>query len=352
MTSLSKVIGPEANILDPGPASAHLLELSHPIIDNQCLDKIQHIEEADPHFKARTIRCLFPAFSGGDGLRRAIERIRREVTEAIDDGVNIIVLSDWLSNEDLAPVPMLLATAAVHHHLIREKTRTQVGLIIETGEAREVHHFALLLGFGAAAVNPYLAFDSIESMVAAGGTSLTDYETAAANYIKAAGKGVLKIMSKMGISTVASYTGSQIFEAIGLGQGFVDEYFTGTVSRLGGIGLDEVAEEARQRHARAYPLRAEEQAHRELDYGGEYQWRREGEYHLFNPKTVFKLQHSTRSGQYKVFKEYSKLVDDQSERLATLRGLFTFKDGLRTPVDLDEVESAERDRQALLDRAR
>jgi glutamate synthase (NADPH) large chain len=340
VTSLSKVIGPESNLLAPGPESCHLLELPHPIIDNESLDRIQHIEEADPRFKARTVRCLYPAFSGGTGLRRALDRIRREVSEAIEDGANVIVLSDWLSNEDLAPVPMLLATAAVHHHLIREKTRTQVGLIIETGEAREVHHFALLLGFGAAAINPYLAFDSIEHMIDQRATTVTDFEAACHNYVKAAGKGILKIMSKMGISTVASYTGAQIFEAIGLGREMVDEYFTGTVSRLGGIGLDEVAEEVRRRHARAYPLRKEESAHRDLDYGGEYQWRREGEYHLFNPRTVFKLQHATRTGQYEVFKEYTRLVDDQSEHLATLRGLFRFRDGVREPVPLDEVEPA------------
>jgi glutamate synthase (NADPH/NADH) large chain len=340
VTSLGKMVGPEGNLLEPGPESCHLLGLPHPIIDNDNLEKIRHIEEADPRFRARTVRCLYPAFSGGDGLRRALERVRREVSEAIDDGVNIIILSDWLSNEDLAPIPMLLATAAVHHHLIREKTRTQVGLIVETGEAREVHHFALLLGYGAAAINPYLAFDSIEQLIAAGATPVTDYEQAVRNYIKAAGKGILKVMSKMGISTVASYTGAQIFEAIGLGPELVDEYFTGTVSRLGGIGLEEVAEEVRRRHARAYPLRKDELAHRALDYGGEYQWRREGEYHLFNPKTVFKLQHATRSGQFEVFREYSKLVDDQSEQLATLRGLFRLKEGERPPVPLDEVEPA------------
>jgi glutamate synthase (NADPH/NADH) large chain len=339
VTSAGRVIGPEGNVLDPGPESCHLLELPHPIIDNVSLDRILHIEEADPRFKARTVRTLFPAFSGGDGLRRALERIRREVSAAIDDGVNIIVLSDWHSNEDLAPIPMLLATAAVHHHLIREKTRTKVGLIIETGEAREVHHFSLLIGYGAAAINPYLAFDTIEQLVREKRTTVGDFEQAKKNYIKAVGKGVLKVMSKMGISTVASYTGAQIFEAIGLGEELVDEYFTGTVSRLGGIGLDEVAEESRRRHAHAYPLRPEEQAHRDLEFGGEYQWRREGEYHLFNPRTVFKLQHATRSGQYEVFKEYSQLVDDQSTRLATLRGLFQLRSD-RPSVPLDEVEPA------------
>ncbi len=339
VTSVGRMIGPEANVLEPTAESCHLLELPHPILDNVSLDKILHIEEADPRFKARTVRTLFPAFSGGDGLRRALDRIRKEVSAAIDDGVNIIVLSDWHSNEDLAPIPMLLATAAVHHHLIREKSRTKVGLIVETGEAREVHHFCLLMGYGAAAINPYLAFDTIEQLVHEGGTTITDFEQATRNYAKAAGKGVLKVMSKMGISTVASYTGAQIFEAIGLGEELVDEYFTGTVSRLGGIGLDEIAEESRRRHATAYPLRPEERAHRALEYGGEYQWRREGEYHLFNPKTVFKLQHATRSGQYDVFKEYTQLVNDQSEHLATLRGLFTLSSG-RPPVPIDQVEPA------------
>ncbi len=339
VTSVRRVIGPEGNLLEPTPESCHLLELPNPVLDNVGLDKILHIEEADPRFKAHTVKTLFPAFSGGDGLRRALDRIRREVSDAIADGSNIIILSDWHSNEDLAPIPMLLATAAVHHHLIREKTRTKVGLIVETGEAREVHHFCLLLGFGAAAINPYLAFDTIEQLVRDGRSDMTDFNQATRNYAKAVGKGVLKVMSKMGISTVASYTGAQIFEAIGLGEELVDEYFTGTVSRLGGIGLDEVAEEARRRHATAYPLRPEEQAHRDLDYGGEYQWRREGEIHLFNPKTVFKLQHATRSGQYDVFKEYTALVNDQSEGLATLRGLFRLQSE-RPSLPLDQVEPA------------
>ena len=340
VTSVAKTVGPEGNLLDPDPTSCHLLALPHPVIDNDTLDRILHIEEVDPHFRAHTIRCLFPAFSGGDGLERALERIRKEASAAIAEGANMLVLSDSASTEELAPIPMLLATSAVHHHLIREKTRTQVGLVIETGEAREVHHFCLLLGYGAAAINPYLAFDSIEQMVTSGELGDLSYEDAVRNYIKATGKGILKVMSKMGISTVASYTGAQIFEAIGLGDTLVDEYFTGTVSRLGGIGLSEVAEEVRRRHARAHPRRVEELAHRELDYGGEYQWRREGEYHLFNPKTVFKLQHATRSGRSDVFREYSELVNDQSEHLATLRGLFRFRPGLRPPVPIDEVEPA------------
>ncbi len=189
----------------------------------------------------------------------------------------------------------MLAIAAVHHHLIREKTRTRVGLVVECGDAREVHHMALLVGYGAAAINPYLAFETIEDLIAEGLTEITDPVKAVRNYIKACGKGVLKVMSKMGISTVASYTGAQIFEAIGLSQDLVDEFFTGTVSRLGGVGLDELAREVAERHALAYPPRPEERAHRQLEVGGEYQWRREGEYHLFNPDTVFKLQHATRA---------------------------------------------------------
>ncbi len=235
----------------------------------------------------------------------------------------------------------------MHHHLIREKTRTKVGLIVETGDAREVHHMALLIGYGAGAINPYLAFESIEDMIifedgkGVHGLGGMHPANAVANYIKACGKGVLKVMSKMGVSTVASYTGAQIFEAIGLGQDLVDEYFTGTVSRLGGIGLDELASEVAARHAAAHPSRPEERVHRTLELGGEYQWRREGEHHLFNPETVFKLQHGTRARRYDIFKQYTKLVDDQSKRLATLRGLFELRVGARLPVPIEEVEPIE-----------
>ncbi|WP_037225163.1 glutamate synthase central domain-containing protein, partial [Rhodococcus sp. R1101] len=235
----------------------------------------------------------------------------------------------------------LLLTSAVHHHLVREKTRTKVGLLVEAGDAREVHHIAALCGFGAAVVNPYMAFESIDELLQNGdlpeGITL---EKAIANYIKAASKGVLKVMSKMGISTLASYTGAQLFQVIGLSQELVDEYFTGLQSQLGGVGLDEIAADVAARHRTAFLDRQSERAHRELEVGGEYQWRREGEYHLFNPDTVFKLQHATRTGQYSIFKEYTKLVDDQSERLASLRGLFEFKKGVRPPVPLDEVEPA------------
>ncbi|NBU17557.1 MAG: glutamate synthase subunit alpha, partial [Actinobacteria bacterium] len=264
--------------------------------------------------------------------------------DAIERGARIIVLSDRNSDEVYAPIPSLLLTSAVHHHLIREKTRTQVGLVVECGDAREVHHMALLVGYGAGAINPYLAFESIEDMINADeGRGLhmmggMDPHKAVKNYIKAAGKGVLKVMSKMGVSTVASYTGAQIFEAIGLATDVVEEYFTGTVSRLGGIGLDEIAREVAMRHATAHPSRPELRAHRRLELGGEYQWRREGEHHLFNPETVYRLQHATRAGRYDIFKQYSRDVDDQSRRLATLRGLFELRTGERPAVPIEEVE--------------
>jgi glutamate synthase (NADPH) large chain len=262
------------------------------------------------------------------------------VSQAIRNGARIIVLSDRESNEWLAPIPSLLAVAATHHHLVRERTRTQVGLVVESGDAREVHHMAMLCGFGAAAINPYMAFESIEDMIDRGVITGLTSDQAKANYVKAAGKGVLKVMSKMGISTLASYTGAQLFQAVGVNQRVLDEYFSGLHCPTGGIDLDDIAADVASRHELAYLERPDERAHRELEVGGEYQWRREGEYHLFNPDTVFKLQHSTRTGQYKVFKEYTALVDNQSERMASLRGLLKFKDGVREPIPLDEVEPA------------
>ncbi len=340
VTSVKRVIGPEGNLLDPQPSSARLIEIEHPILDNDSLAKLEHIGELNLGFSTKRISCLYPVAEGGAGLRAALARITTEASEAIAEGYNMLILSDWRSTEELAPIPSLLFTAAVHHHLLREKNRTQVGLLIETGDAREIHHFCLLLGYGAAAINPYLAFDSIEDRLRTGALTGVEFDQAVKNYIKASAKGILKVMSKMGISTVASYTGAQIFEAIGLGPELVNEYFTGTVSRIGGIGLDEIAESVRRRHHNAYPDRPDELSHRDLEYGGEYQWRREGEYHLFNPKTVFKLQHATRTGQYKVFKEYTALVNDQSEHLATLRGLFRFRTGERQAIPLDQVEPA------------
>jgi glutamate synthase (NADPH) large chain len=342
VTSLGGSLGPEGNLLDPSPSSCRQIQLPFPVIDNDDLAKIIHVnDDGDmPGFACTVLSGLYRVADGGEGLRTALARVRAEASEAIAAGARVLVLSDRNSDEVYAPIPSLLLTSAVHHHLIREKSRTKVGLVVEAGDAREVHHMALLIGYGAAAINPYLAFESIEDMIAEGlnGLAGVDPKKAIKNYVKAAGKGVLKVMSKMGISTVASYTGAQVFEAIGLGQDLVDEYFTGTVSRLGGISLDEVAREVAARHAAAHPKRPEERAHRKLELGGEYQWRREGEYHLFNPETVFKLQHATRSGRYDVYKEYTALVDDQSKRLATLRGLFELKVGARPPVPIDEVE--------------
>jgi glutamate synthase (NADPH/NADH) large chain len=338
VTSLSTVTGPERNLLDPTPASCRQITLPFPVIDNDDLAKIIHInDDGDlPGFAAQVVKGLYRVAGGGDALREALERVRRDVSEAIAAGARLIVLSDRDSDGELAPIPSLLLTSAVHHHLIREKTRTQVGLIVEAGDVREVHHAALLIGYGAAALNPYLAMESVEDLVRHGLIADITEDEAVHRYIKALGKGVLKVMSKMGVSTVASYTGAQIFEALGLSQELVDDYFTGTVSRLGGIGLDVIAEEVAERHRNAYPRAPHK--HRRLWIGGEYQWRREGEPHLFNPQTVFKLQHATRSQQYDVFKDYTRAVDEQATKLMTLRGLFRFAEGVREPVPIDEVE--------------
>jgi glutamate synthase (NADPH/NADH) large chain len=343
VTSLASTVGAEGNLLVATPDACHQIELPFPILDNDELAKLIHInDDGDrPEFAAKVISGFYRVAGGGSALREALDRVRAEASAAVDAGARIIVLSDRDSGPALAPIPSLLLVSAVHHHLIRDGKRTKVGLVLEAGDAREVHHMALLIGYGAGAINPYLAFESIEDLIAQGlyGLEGMDSHKAIKNYVKAAGKGVLKVMSKMGISAVTSYRAAQVFEAIGLGQDLVDEFFTGTVSRLGGIGLDELAEEVARRHKRAYLPRPTELAHRDLEFGGEYQWRREGEYHLFNPETVFKLQHATRAGRFDIFKEYTQLVDDQSKRIATLRGLFTFKDGVRAPVPIEEVES-------------
>ncbi|TXK41820.1 glutamate synthase large subunit [Nonomuraea sp. C10] len=335
VTSLASTLGPEGNLLDPGPTSCRQLVLPYPVIDNDELAKIIHInDEHDlPGFHPHVVSGLYEVAGGGEALLHRLDEIRAEVSQAIADGARIIVLSDRGSGEALAPIPSLLLTGAVHHHLIQEKTRTKIGLVIETGEARECHHMALLIGYGAGAVNPYLAIETVEDLVDSG-TLKVDKRKAVRNLIKAYGKGVIKVMSKMGVSTVASYTGAQIFEALGLSQEVIDSCFTGTTSRLGGVGFDVLAREAAERHAHAYPRAAN--AHRRLQVGGEYQWRREGEPHLFNPETVFKLQHATRTRRYEIFKEYTGMVDSQAERLMTLRGLFKLRAG--TPIPIEEVE--------------
>ena len=340
VTSLGSHIGPEGNLLEADPGHCRQVLLPFPVIDNDELAKLGQINaDGDaPGFSGVRVTGLYRVADGGPGLRKRLGEICAEVDRHIAGGKRFIVLSDRDSDPDRAPIPSLLLCSAVHHHLVRRKTRTQVSLLVEAGDVREVHHVALLIGYGAAAVNPYLAMESVEDMARRGVITGITPEKAVRNLVKALGKGVLKVMSKMGVSTVASYRGAQIFEAIGLSHSLVDQYFTGTTSRLGGVGLTTIAEEVARRHAQAYPANGVAPSHRTLAVGGEYQWRREGEPHLFDPETVFRLQHSTRTGRMDVFRQYTARVDDQSERLMTLRGLFRFAEGARPPVPLDEVE--------------
>ncbi|KLO61877.1 glutamate synthase [Dermacoccus sp. PE3] len=339
VTSLGTTMGPESNLLGDGPEHARQVELGFPVIDNDELAKIVHINaDGDQEgFAAYVIRGTYRVDGGASALKARLQGIFAEVSQAIADGHRFVVLSDRDSNAEFAPIPSLLLTAAVHHHLIREKTRMQVGLIVEAGDVREVHHVALLVGYGAALVNPYLAMESVEQLARDSALGDITPEQAVKNLIKALGKGLLKVMSKMGISTVASYRGAQVFEALGLSQELVDAYFTATTSRLGGVGLDVVAAEVAARHAKAYPSDGQGPSHRTLEVGGEYKWRREGAPHLFNPTTVFRLQHSTRSRRYDIFKQYTQAVDDQSAELMTLRGLFKFASD-RPSISIDEVE--------------
>ncbi|HEV3057900.1 MAG TPA: glutamate synthase large subunit [Vicinamibacterales bacterium] len=336
VTTMESTVGPEGNLLDPRPESCRQIKIKYPIIDNDQLAKLRYVYE--PAFKSITLPMLFDASRGGRGLATAMERLKKSASDAVAAGYTIVILSDRGAGRDQAPIPSLLATAGVHHHLVRQGTRTQCGLVVESGDAREVHHCALLLGFGAGVVNPYLAFETLDDMIRLRQLLGVTHAEAVAHYIHALNKGILKVMSKMGISTLQGYCGAQIFEAVGLDKAFVDQYFTGTASRIGGAGIDVVADEVRRRHAHAFPARSGGSG--DLENGGEYQWRRDGEYHLFNPDTVFKLQHATRSGQYEVFKEYTRLVDDQSRRHATLRGLLEFAPG-EPAIPIDEVEPVE-----------
>jgi glutamate synthase (NADPH) large chain len=397
VTSLESSTGPEGNLFEPGPASCRQIVLPYPVISDNDLNKIIHInDDGDlPGFASYVVDGRYPVAGGGDALRDRLGEICAEVSAAIAGGARIIVLSDRSTGSGaepaaapadasarsgdrgpgvpgvgprgsgaggrppgpaLAPIPSLLLTGTVHHHLIRERTRTRAGLIVESGDARECHHIALLIGYGAAAVNPYVALETVQDMVRRGVLEGVTARKAAENLIKALGKGVLKIMSKMGVSTVASYTGAQIFEAVGLGPEVISNCFTGTTSRLSGVGFGELAAETAARYRRAVPPRGAGPDHRRLETGGDYQWRREGEPHLFNPETVFKLQHATRTRRYEIFKEYTRLVDDQSARLMTLRGMFRIRGveettdprGLgaashparvsRPPIPIEEVE--------------
>ncbi|KIH97331.1 glutamate synthase [Streptomonospora alba] len=339
VTSLHTALGAEENVLSPDPEDCRRIVLPTPVVDEAGLSAIVRAgtaEDGDPAFRTFVANGTYEVAGGGAALSRRLDEICAEVSAAIAEGAHIVVLSDRGAGPDRAPIPSLLLTGAVHHHLVREKTRTEVGLVVESGDARECHHIALLLGYGASAVSPYMTLATVRDMVERGVIGGISAEDAVGNTVKAFGKGVLKIMSKMGVSTVSSYTGAQIFEALGLGPEVVDRCFAGTPSPLGGVGFDVLAEEVATRHAVAYSANPAD--HRRLAIGGEYQWRREGEPHLFNPDTVFKLQHATRSRRYEIFKDYTSQIDDQAGELMTLRGLFRLKEGVREPVPIEEVE--------------
>ena len=340
VTAVSDAIGPEPNLLEATPEHARKLVLDFPVIDNDELAKILHIDaypKAKGIFRAHRISGLYPVREGGAGLAKRLDEIFDECDAALAAGASFLVLSDRDSDPDQAPIPSLLLTSAVHHHLVRQHTRTQLALIVEAGDVRETHHMALLIGYGAAAVNPYLAMETVEELASQGFLGAMTPAKAQRNLIKALGKGVLKVMSKMGISTIASYRGAQVFEAIGLSKELVNRHFAGTPSQIDGVGLDVIAEEVARRHADAYPHSGALPPHRRLNSGGEYQWRRDGEEHLFDPESVFKLQHSTRTRQYALFNEYTDRIDHQAKRLMTIRGLFEFKSN-REPIPIEEVE--------------
>ncbi len=336
VTSMESTIGPERNLLLPEPESCRQIVVKYPIIDNDQVAKLRHTSVAG--FRSVTLPMLYAPAEGGDGLERAMDLLRERAREAVAAGHTVLILSDRGVTETLAPIPSLLATSGVHHHLVREGMRTRCALVVESGDAREVHHVALLIGYGAGAVNPYLAFETLDDMIRQRALEGVTHEQAVINYIKALNKGILKVMSKMGISTLQSYCGAQIFEALGLEPGFVDRYFTWTASRIGGADIHVIAREVRARHRRAFPPR--NLLTNDLETGGEYKWRRDGEMHLFNPETVHKLQHATRSGQYAIYKEYTALVNDQSRNLGTLRGLLGLKLA-PSPIPIEEVEPVE-----------
>ena len=336
VTDMGSTLGAEGNLLAPTAESCHHIKVDYPVITNAELATLRDLD--NPAFKSCTLPMVYDPTTGSTGLEHAVANLCDAASNAVDSGATLLVISDRGISQERAPIPALLATAGVHHHLVREGSRTRCALIIETGEARECHHMALLVGYGAAVINPYLAFETIGQLVLDGELQDLSGEQAIRHYVAACTKGVLKVMSKMGISTLQSYRGAQIFEAIGLEKSFIDRYFTWTASRIGGIGITTIAEEIGRRHAIAFPARG--RADEELDSGGEYQWRRDGEYHLFNPDTVFKLQHATRSGQYEIYREYAQLVNDQSQQRATLRGLLQFT-GTDNPIPIEEVEPVE-----------
>jgi glutamate synthase (ferredoxin) len=335
ITSPETTIGAERNLLKPEPESCHLIKLKTPILSNEEFAKLKHL--SNQGFQSRTLPIVFPAQASVAGLEAAMQSLCAQADQAIQNGVSILILSDRDIDAAQAPIPALLAVSGLHHHLIRQGTRTRVGLVLESGEPREVHHFALLLGYGCGAINPYLAFETIEALINQGSILNVDYKTACKNYIKAATKGVVKVASKIGISTLQSYRGAQIFEAIGLNQSVIERYFTWTASRIEGADLGVIAREALLRHQHAFPDR-EVNGHN-LDVGGEYQWRKDGEAHLFSPETIHTLQKAVREGNYELYKKYALLVNEQNQKYFTLRGLLQFKP--RQPVPIDEVEPVE-----------
>ena len=336
ITSSETTIGPERNLLVPEPESCHQIQLDTPVISDEELEQLRRVELTG--FKSITLPILFNVADGEDGLEKAMNRLFEAADRAIEDGYTIIILSDRGVDEKSAPIPALLAVSGLHHHLIRRGTRTKVGIALESGEPREVHHFCLLTGYGVQAVNPYMAFESLADMIAEGQLTDIEYQDAVKGFIKSATKGVVKVMAKMGISTIKSYRGAQIFEAIGIKQEVVDRYFTWTETRVEGIGLDVIAREALMRHRAAFPEIPVD--NRTLDVGGHFQWRQDGEYHLFNPATVHKLQLAARTNNYKVYKDYAKLINDYSRNMATLRGLLELKLP-NEPIPIEEVESIE-----------
>ena len=336
VTSLSTFVGSEQNLFDETPEHCHQLRLDSPVLSDSEMAQIKALDQDG--LRSSTISALYDRELGDGGLKLALDGLREQTSQAIASGSSVIVLSDRGADSRWAPIPSLLAVSAVHHHMIREGTRTKAGLILETGEPREVHHFALLIGYGAGAVNPYLALATVHDLAERGQINGTKPEYAQKNLIKANQKGVLKVMSKMGISTVQSYRGAQIFEAVGLNQELIDEYFTGTPSRVGGIGLDGIQRESSERHDLAFGT-PEIAANQSLKQGGAYQWRRGEEHHQWNPESISKLQYAARNNDWDAYKEFSKISDDETRKLANLRGLLQFKDGL-TPVPIEEVESA------------
>ncbi len=336
VTSLEAFIGSEQNLFDETPEHCHQLMLKEPFLTDRELAQIREINHGK--LRSKTLSTLFDVTAPAGTMLEAVDRLCAEASEAVADGYSILILSDRGADREHAAIPSLLATGAVHHHLIREGTRTKTGIVVESAEPREVHHFAMLIGFGAGAINPYLAFETLHDMCERK-TMLkpVDYKTAEKNYVKALHKGVLKVMSKMGISTLQSYRGAQIFEAVGLREDFVDRYFAWTPSRIGGVGIEEIEAETRARHATAYPER-EIAGILDLKVGGVYQWRRDGEYHMYNPDTIALLQYSSRTNNFESFEQFASIIDNENRSLCTIRGLLDFKPG--NPISIDEVESA------------